>query len=345
MQANPPSPVNLDTVRVLVADLREARPAVYFADLLFSASVGWLLFALAVLAVPWSIKLAAFAVSSVLLYRALAFIHELFHQQAMKGFRATWHALAGVPLLIPFLLYLPIHQGHHSARSYGTVHDGEYDQFHGRFRRMTLKLFALNLALPLALWVRFAVLTPLSALLPGVRRKVIPEFVHMALRMPFRAAEVKASARREAYWVEAFCALFGWALVALAVTGHAAVLLWWAAQVIAIATLNTVRALCSTHLYVEDTEGRDARGQLLDSLNVGGGLLTTLLCPVGLRYHALHHIAPYLPYHALGVAHARLLQRLPAGSEYHLVSVDTLREGWDRLVGATCPRPAVQADV
>lgn len=336
MTASAHKPVDMSRVREIVEDLRPARPALYFADLLLSSGLGWAAFALALWLQPWWLRLPAFVLASLLLYRALAFIHEIFHQQGMKGFRALWHALVGVPLLIPFLLYLPIHQAHHNAKTYGTANDGEYEQFRGRSTAMAAKLFLLNLALPLALWLRFGLLTPLSALLPVVRQRIIPEFVHMSLRMPFRAPEIKESARREAYVVEACCTLFAWGLLGLAWARGWGLLLWWAGLVVLIATLNTWRALCSTHLYVEQAEGRDARGQLLDSLNVGGaGWLTPLICPVGLRYHALHHIAPYLPYHALDEAHRRLLQRLPAGSEYHQVSVDTLGAGWRHLRLAT----------
>jgi fatty acid desaturase len=45
--------------------------------------------------------------------------------------------------------------------------------------------------------------------------------------------------------------------------------------------------------------------------------------PVGLRYHALHHLFPFLPYHNLGKAHARLMAQLPPGSAYHAVSCDS----------------------
>jgi fatty acid desaturase len=37
---------------------------------------------------------------------------------------------------------------------------------------------------------------------------------------------------------------------------------------------------------------------------------------VGLRYHALHHLFPSLPYHSLGIAHRRLMAQLPADSPY-----------------------------
>jgi fatty acid desaturase len=330
--------VDMKRVQELVADLREPNQAHYFADLLLCAGLGWPAFVYAVLpgAAPAPSRMLAFFAAVLLLYRTLGFIHEIFHQQGMKGFRHVWHAVSGIPLLIPFLLYLPIHQGHHNKATYGTKEDGEYDQFHGRAGSASAKLFALNLALPLALWVRFAVLTPLSAVQPAIREKMIPEFVHMALRMPFRAPALKESARAEALVVEWWCCAWAWALVAAAVFAGWQWLAAWALLVICIATLNTIRALGGTHLYVEETQGRDARGQLLDSLNVDSrGPLTLLLCPVGLRFHALHHVAPYLPYHALPKAHRRLMEQLPAGSEYHQVTVGSIAEGIGRLRQAT----------
>jgi fatty acid desaturase len=56
--------------------------------------------------------------------------------------------------------------------------------------------------------------------------------------------------------------------------------------------------------------------QLRDSVNVGGAA-TALLAPVGLRFHALHHLAPSLPYHSMGRVHRALSAELPAGSAYH----------------------------
>ena len=48
--------------------------------------------------------------------------------------------------------------------------------------------------------------------------------------------------------------------------------------------------------------------QMMDSVNIPGNRwMTPLWAPVGLRFHATHHLFPDLPYHALEEAHRRLL--------------------------------------
>jgi len=41
---------------------------------------------------------------------------------------------------------------------------------------------------------------------------------------------------------------------------------------------------------------------------------------VGLRFHALHHLFPTLPYHALGAVHRKLTLELPADAVYRSTS-------------------------
>ena len=70
--------------------------------------------------------------------------------------------------------------------------------------------------------------------------------------------------------------------------------------------LNQLRTLVA-HLWENEGEPMSVTAQYLDTVNVPPpGPLAALWAPVGLRYHALHHLLPSLPYHALGEAHRRL---------------------------------------
>ena len=57
---------------------------------------------------------------------------------------------------------------------------------------------------------------------------------------------------------------------------------------------------------------------LFRSVNVPPpALLPVLWAPIGLRYHALHHLLPGVPYHALAEAHRRLSRVLEPASPYY----------------------------
>jgi fatty acid desaturase len=74
--------------------------------------------------------------------------------------------------------------------------------------------------------------------------------------------------------------------------------------------------------------------QFRDTVNVPPpALLPFLWAPVGLRYHALHHLMPRLPYHNLGIAHRRLVAALPADHVYREVEQAELFPAIGRLVG------------
>lgn len=111
----------------LTRDIAEARPVIYWADMLASAALGYAGLAAAILLEnPWAAAGAGF-VSSLALYRALLFIHELthLHKVALPGFRTAWNLLIGIPMLMPSFMYEGVHTQHHARTRYGTIEDPE----------------------------------------------------------------------------------------------------------------------------------------------------------------------------------------------------------------------------
>ena len=82
------------------------------------------------------------------------------------------------------------------------------------------------------------------------------------------------------------------------------------------ALLNQLRTLVA-HLWENEGDAMTVTAQYLDSVNVPPpAFMAPVWAPVGLRYHALHHLLPSLPYHALGEAHRRLQAQLGGQSTY-----------------------------
>ena len=88
-----------------------------------------------------------------------------------------------------------------------------------------------------------------------------------------------------------------------------ALVLWYVIAMF-IFLVNSLRTL-SAHAYRNPGDKpMEFYEQYLDSINVPGNFLTGLWAPVGLRYHATHHLFMSLPYHNLGEAQRRLVNGL-----------------------------------
>ena len=308
----------LRAARDLTKGLGEARGAIYWPDMLLSAGIGYAAMAGAILVGSTPLAVVLGLVAALALYRALMFIHELthIHRTALPGFRLGWNLAVGIPLLTPSFMYEGVHTLHHKRTQYGTVEDPEYLPL-ALMKWWSLPLFvALAMLAPVALLFRFAVLVPLGAVLPPVRRLVWERASALSINPEFRRRPPEGDIRPRVLWQEALGS--AWAIALLAST----IWLGWRPLAIALAVLsltavlNQLRTLVA-HLWENEGEAMTVTAQFLDSVNVPPpGRVAEIWAPVGLRYHALHHLMPSMPYHDLPEAHRRLAGELGTGSTY-----------------------------
>jgi len=321
----------------LTRDLTAARASIYWPDMLASALLGYAALAGAILLTS---PLAAFAcgvVSALALYRALLFIHELthIHKDALPGFRFGWNLLVGVPMLIPSFMYEGVHTQHHARTRYGTAEDPEYMPL-ALMKPWSLPLFAITaILLPPSLLVRSALLVPLGVVFPPLRKLVWERLSSLSINPQYRRRKPEDAFARMVFWQELGCSV--WAIGLLA----ASFAYGWRPLLIALcivsftAFLNQVRTLVA-HLWENDGETMTVTAQYLDSVNVPPpAMLSPLWAPVGLRYHALHHLLPSMPYHSLAECHRRLTAHLGADTTYTRASYAGLMPLLGRLAGST----------
>ena len=313
--------------------------AIYWADLLLSASVGWTAFWLSLQQPFGSPTYCASTVAACLgLLRAALFIHEIAHfpRGGLPGFEAVWHLLVGLPVLLPSLMYVGSHGDHHRPQMFGTPEDPEYAPLAHASRFGLLRFVGGVVVVPLLLPLRWGVLGPLSYALPGLRRLVVRRASSLVINPAYRRP--LPTQRQRGRWLvqEWAAALFVWAIAGAWLSGTLST--YWIGQwyvVMAVMLIvNQVRTLAA-HRYEHTGRRLSLTEQLRDSVNLDGAwpLLTGLAAPVGLRYHALHHLLPNLPYHRLGRIHRELRAALPPPSSYARTSERGILPALRTLIG------------
>jgi fatty acid desaturase len=326
---------SIGQARGIVKDLFDPNPAVYWADFLLSMLVGAACFLTVQTGLPiqwlgraigndgpmlrWSLVAASFVISCLALYRAALFTHELVHIRdgALPGFRVAWNLICGIPFFMPSFLY-QVHVYHHIRKHYATPRDGEYLTLASGPPYRILGYLSQSFVIPLLAVVRFALLTPLTWLNSGLRDLVFRHASSMICD-PAWVRPLPTLRERRLWRLQEFgCFVIALEVAALLYFG---ILPWtWLVQVYltgaTIIMVNAVRTI-GAHRYRLSGEEVSFVEQLLDSVNYPDHpLRSELWAPVGLRFHALHHLFPSMPYHNLGRAHRRLMAQLPADSPY-----------------------------
>jgi len=304
----------------LAADLTRPDPRIYWLDLAATTLAIYASLWMAVASRSPALALTAGAVCVLALYRGISFIHELTHLRPDQapGFHFAWNALVGVPFLTPSLMYEGVHILHHARDRYGTARDPEYHPL-GRLPPRELALFlGIALLAPLGVILRFAVITPLSLLVPPLRRMATAKLSAMTINPAFSREDFDRANSPAWLAQEIGCWLWSWTVIGLTLARTIPVRALGITLAIyaAMAFLNQLRTAVA-HVWDNDGKPMKVLDQFLDTVNVPPpATLPMLWAPVGLRYHALHHLMPRVPYHNLGIAHRRLMAGLPTGSPY-----------------------------
>ena len=308
-------------VRKRFASTFQPEGYIYWLDLLLSSLLGWTAFWLSIQQPFGSLAyLATTSTALLALLRAALFIHEIAHQKrgSLPGFECAWHALVGLPFMLPSLMYMGSHGDHHRPYPFGTADDPEYAPLvHGT--PLGLVWFVLSVCVvPILLPLRWGIIGPLSFVIPPLRKVVIQRASTLVINPAYRRPLPGKPYRSRWLVQEWAAALVAWLVGVGWYAGYlpGTWLVQWCIVTSGMLIVNQIRTLAA-HRY--DNTGRrlSVTEQLLDSVNMcGWPALTVLAAPVGLRYHALHHLLPNVPYHSLGWLHRQLQAELPPAGVY-----------------------------
>jgi fatty acid desaturase len=197
---------------------------------------------------------------------------------------------------------------------------------------MTTAFAVESFFIPALLLVRFLVLAPLGLFSTRLQNWLIVHFSSLTINIRYER-DVNANVYRVIRRSSVFILLLWSIPIALAAFG---LIPWrafaiWFAVVSVISFINTLRTL-GAHAYESSGEPLDRMGQLIDSIDTPGRFWTELWAPVGLRYHALHHYFPGIPYHGLPEAYRRLVGTLPLATEYRKMTSPSLPHSLSSLL-------------
>lgn len=307
----------LKEARRLVRDLWQPNALLYWTDFGLSCGIGWSALVVAVVTpVASFVQLIALVVATLALYRAIIFIHELAHfrKGTFTGFRRFWNATCGMPMMVPAYTYADVHIDHHKPQHYGTAEDGEYLPFAVEEPWKIIAFVAQGLIVPAALIARYIILMPLTLLSPKFRNFIWQRASSLVIDVSYVRPLPKKDQKNSWLIEDILTGLYAYTALALLYFDilPLAFLGVWYVVTFAIFVLNGLRTLAAHAYRNAGQERMSQQAEFLDSVDVPGNrYISSLWAPVGLRFHATHHLFPGMPYHSLETAYFRLKNELP----------------------------------
>lgn len=308
-------------------------PLIFWADFLASSTAGYAL-------TYWASTFPLFSLphigvvflAAICMFRACMFMHEAVHAgRQIPGFTTAFNLYFAFVNKLPLYIY-DVHRAHHLQELYGTEQDSEYDLIKRDLPNLLIPI-VVTLLQPALMIVRFGVVPWFLPFIGERARNTIYQRAStFALNRNYRRPLPDAAERRKWYWQDAACAFYHLVFVVLCIAGVLSwnlLLAWY--EVAVIAMLANYYRVMSSHAYLTGFSPTTRKQQILDSLTVTGSPWLWWLFPVGLRYHALHHMMPHVPYHHMAKVHRILLTRLPDDHPYRTTIVDGFLQAYRRL--------------
>ena len=300
----------------------EVQQSKYWWDLVLCTFMAYL-FASLYLAFPlfsWQ-QCVCFPIAAFWLYRGNSMVHEVSHlgKKQFPRFGLAWNLLLGIPTLFPSTFFTAHHRDHHSGRHYGTPQDPEYivNVFTPGSYASTIFYFLHVTFYPVFVLLRF-MLAPISFLRKDWREFTLRRLSSFTLNWKYER-NISRMDRKTFTMIEIMCCLRAWAIpisVMIGLTTWVRIpLMYFLAITILFA--NQMRFFADHH-FESEGEQMSMSDHITDSCNYSkNDFLTWLFFPFTIRFHALHHLFPTIPYHNLPAAHQHLTDNLPHDSVYH----------------------------
>jgi len=288
-------------------DLKEINRIIYVVDFFISYVTLTVCFVLFVKSNSIGASILFYIASILAIYRSAVFAHEIAHMgHKFPAFVTFWNLACGTIILLPSF-YFRSHIDHHRGDTYGTSRDPEYIHFWAK-EGLPMKFVLLSMAVPIFQFIRFAVLVPCGWFRPRIKQLLDRNLSLLSMHHEyFPSPHIRGKTRLESL-IETCIAWLCLGAIAFSVVNanFYMVVLQWLGILSFANAINSARTVYA-HRYRNSKSSANFTEQMTDSTTINlPFLLSEIIAPVGLRYHAAHHLFPFLPYHSLPEAHRRI---------------------------------------